>query len=286
MAMGSRILPIEVPVYVTAEQSRSYIVSNRGSLMFLTKLFDQYCTTLRDQIEDLYYRKRMLFLTKLGGKRKKPCTVVKELQLYTDKGFCPPKDTMIVVFLGGSVNEYRAHSLTFLSEITPICPVCEHICHFHGWYQRKVRDDEGVHVILVPRVKCVHCAKTHIILPDFLSPHKQYIQQVREDVVKGALEENMPAEKLPGVQAVSTSRRWIRKFRSMCSDLAGALTSIRMRLHPWTTRSLLNPIVPSLKGLFALCNGICEIFGNQIRYSTIFGFVNQILSSGNMQIWC
>lgn len=72
----------------------------------------------------------------------------------------------------------------------------------------------------------------------------------------------------------------------MCSDLAGALTSIRMRLHPWTTRSLLNPIVPSVKGLFALCNGICEIFGNQIRYSTIFGFVNQILSSGNMQIWC
>lgn len=254
--------------------------------MFLTKLFDQYCTTLRDQIEDLYYRKRMLFLTKSGGKRKKPCTVVKELQLYTDKGFCPPKDTMIVVFLGGSVNEYRAHSLTFLSEITPICPVCEHICHFHGWYQRKVRDDEGVHVILVPRVKCVHCDKTYIILPDFLSPHKQYIQQVREDVVKGALEENMPAEKLPGVQAVSTSRRWIKKFRSMCSDLAGALTSIRMRLHPWTTRSLLNPIVPSLKGLFALCNGICEIFGNQIRYSTIFGFVNQILSSGNMQIWC
>ena len=257
-----------------------------GGILFLTKLFDLYCTTLLDQIEDLCYRKRMLFLTKSGGKRKKPCTVVKELQLYTDKGFCPPKDTMIVVFLGGSVNEYRAHSLTFLSEITPICPVCEHICHFHGWYKRKVRDDEGVHVILVPRVKCVHCDKTHIILPDFLSPHKQYIQQVREDVVKGALEENMPAEKLPGVQAVSTSRRWIRKFRSMCSDLAGALTSIRMRLHPWTTRSLLNPIVPSVKGLFALCNGICEIFGNQIRYSTIFGFVNQILSSGNMQIWC
>ena len=90
------------------------------SLMFLTRLFDLYCTTLPDQIEDLYYRKRMLFLTRSGGKRKKPCTVVKELQLYTDKGFCPPKNTIIVVFLGGSVNEYRAHSLTFLSEMINI----------------------------------------------------------------------------------------------------------------------------------------------------------------------
>lgn len=254
--------------------------------MFLTRLFDQYYTTLRDQIKDLYHRKRIHLPDKIRRKKEEALHSGQRAATLHWQSFYPPKDTMIVVFLGGSVNEYRAHSLTFLSEITPICPVCEHICHFHGWYQRKVRDDEGVHVILVPRVKCVHCDKTHIILPDFLSPHKQYIQQVREDVVKGALEENMPAEKLPGVQAVSTSRRWIKKFRSMCSDLAGALTSIRMRLHPWTTRSLLNPIVPSLKGLFALCNGICEIFGNQIRYSTIFGFVNQILSSGNMQIWC
>jgi|LSQX01.1.fsa_nt_gb hypothetical protein len=230
--------------------------------------------------------KELIFLKKSGGKRKKPCTVVKELQLYTDKGFCPPKDTMIVVFLGSSVNEYRVHSLTFLSEITPICPVCEHYCHFHGWYRRKVRDDNGAQVIVVPRVKCVHCSKTHIILPDFLAPHKQYTQHAREAVVQGAMDENLPAEKIPGVQAVSTNRRWIRGFKSMCSDLAGALTSIRMRLDPWATGSLLNPMVPTVDGLLALCNDICEIFGHQIRYSTVFGFVNQILSSGSMQIWC
>lgn len=193
---------------------------------------------------------------------------------------------MIIVFLGSSVNEYKAHSLTFLSNITPICPVCEHYCHFHGWYKRKVRDDDGVQVISVPRVKCVQCNKTHIILPDFLAPHKQYIQQIREAVVQGAVEKNVPAEKLPGAQAVSTSRRWIRGFKSMSTSLAGALTSILMRLDPWTTHSLLNPRAPTFGGLLVLCKDICELLGNQIRYSTVLGFVNQLLSSGSMQTWC
>src|SRR5690554_4047966 len=112
---------------------------------------------------------------------------------------------MIVVFLGSSVNEYRALSLTFLEDITPLCPVCGSYCHFHGWYQRKVRDDDGAGHILVPRVKCVHCKKTHIILPDFLAPHKQYIQHVREATVQAGVEEKTPVEKIPGPQAVATS---------------------------------------------------------------------------------
>ena len=79
----------------------------------------------------------------------------------------------------------------------------------HGWYKRIVRDDEGAQYISVPRVKCVQCNKTHTILPDFLAPHKQYIQHIREATMQADVEEKTPVEKIPGLQATVTSRRWI-----------------------------------------------------------------------------
>lgn len=212
--------------------------------------------------------------------------MVKEQQLYTDKASNPKKDTMIVLFLGDSVNEYRAHSLTILSDITPICPVCEHYCHFHGWSKRIVRDDEGAQYISVPRVKCVQCNKTHTILPDFLAPHKQYIQHIREATMQAGVEEKTPVEKIPGPQSTVTSRRWIRGLKTMVAGLVGALTSVRARLCPRITDSMLCPIAPTVSGLLSLCKDICKILGIQIRYSTILGLVNQILSSDSMQIWC
>lgn len=256
------------------------------NLVFLTRLFDQYYTTLRDQIKDLYHRKRIHLPDKIRRKKEEALHSGQRAATLHWQSFYPPKDTMIVVFLGSSVNEYRALSLTFLEDITPLCPVCGSYCHFHGWYQRKVRDDDGAGHILVPRVKCVHCKKTHIILPDFLAPHKQYIQHVREATVQAGVEEKTPVEKIPGPQAVATSQRWIREFRSIASSLAGALISVRTRLCPQITDSLLSPIAPTVSGLLSLCKDICKILGIQIRYSTVLGLVNQILSSDSMQIWC
>ena len=228
----------------------------------------------------------MIFLRKNRRKKEEALRSGQRAATLHRQSFYPPKDTMIVIFLGGSVNEYKTHSLTFLSNVTPICPVCEHNCHFHGWYRRKIRDDESVQFISIPRVKRIHCNKTHIVLPDFLAPHKQYTQQVREATVLSNLEDNVSAESLPGNQAVSTSRRWIRGFKSKFRDLVGALTSVHMRLDPWNANLSLDQAHPAFSKLSALCNGICETLGKQMRYSTLFGFVNQTLSIGNMQIWC
>lgn len=54
------------------------------------------------------------------------------------------------------------------------CPICSG----NGWYFREVRIEDGIARNPVLRVKCCGCNKTHIVLPDFLSPHKQYTQQI------------------------------------------------------------------------------------------------------------
>jgi len=89
---------------------------------------------------------------------------------------------MIVVWLGDSVNEYRAKYLQILDRVTLRCPICSSECGSHGWYSRKVRLEEEATRIPVLRVRCRGCKKTHVVLPDFLAPHKQYTVSVKEGV--------------------------------------------------------------------------------------------------------
>ena len=87
-----------------------------------------------------------------------------------------------MVWLGDSVNEYRAKYLQILNQVTLRCPICSSDCRSHGWYSRKVRLEEEAIRIPVLRVRCRGCKKTHVVLPDFLAPHKQYTVGVKEGV--------------------------------------------------------------------------------------------------------
>lgn len=194
---------------------------------------------------------------------------------------------MIVVWLGDSVNEYRAHSLKIMARLTLICPICGEYCHYHGWYSRKVRTDDDVVYIKIARVRCKNCKKTHIVLPDFLSPHKHYTQQTREITLQACLEEDVPVEDATnGNRAVATTRRWLREFRAKFTELVGALMSIRVQLSSWNATTVYRKHSQSTSTLQVLCEQICRLLGNQICHSSILGLANQIISIGGLQIWC
>lgn len=46
--------------------------------------------------------------------------------------------------------------------------------HRHGYYCRNVITKYSILKIVVSRVKCPSCGKTHAILPSFLIPYHQY----------------------------------------------------------------------------------------------------------------
>ena len=137
----------------------------------------------------------------------------KELQFFT-KTSLPSltQHTMIVVWLGDSVNEYRAIYLQILDRGTLRCPICSSDCRSHGWNSRKVRLEEEATRIPVLRVRFRGCMKTHVVLPVFLAPHKQYSQQIREAALQACLEENVPVEQATqGSRAVVSTRRLLRE---------------------------------------------------------------------------
>ena len=45
----------------------------------------------------------------------------------------------------------------------------------HGYYDRKIIGDEGLITIVVLRVKCPKCNKTHAILPMFIVPYSRIL---------------------------------------------------------------------------------------------------------------
>ena len=139
--------------------------------------------------------------------------MVKELQFSTKKRLpYLTQHTMIVVWLGDSVNEYRAKYQQLLDQVTLRCPICISDCRSHGGYSRKVRLEDEASRIPVLRVWCRGCLKTHVVLPDFLAPHKQYTQQIREAALQACLEENGPFEQsTQGSRAVVTTRRGLRE---------------------------------------------------------------------------
>jgi hypothetical protein len=63
--------------------------------------------------------------------------------------------------------------------------------------------------------------------------------------MQAGVEEKTPVEKILGPQSTVTSRRWIRGLKTMVAGLVGALTSVRARLCPRITDSMLCPIAPT-----------------------------------------
>jgi len=82
---------------------------------------------------------------------------------------------MIILHIKG-VNEIsqeiydKAIKILDLSLLT--CPSCKHTgTTVHAYYDRRVRDDKESFRLIVLRVKCSFCEKTHALLPDLIVPY-------------------------------------------------------------------------------------------------------------------
>ena len=190
------------------------------------------------------------------------------------------RNTLIVTFLGASVNEYRANYLQFLGRLVLACPVCHTVCHWHGWYRRKAADGTGMHYIPILRVKCPSCHVTHAVLPDFIKPYGRYIQHVRQTVVPCLA--GVPVEKtVAHGQAVETSRRWLSKLKETLEPAAMALRSILAQFGWFPAQETRGS---PLCRLVRLHREIVAAIGD-VRRSCFFGGVNTILSLAGAGVW-
>ena len=137
------------------------------------------------------------------------------------------KHTMIVAYLGRSVNEYLHQFLRNINITLLLCPICQdHTLVMHGFYQRKLRLDENIESLPILRVFCVRCGKTHAILPDFIAPYRHFSATHIAEVVAKVLEGEQTVETASGSQETSTTQRWVQRFRQQFNEVSGMLQSI------------------------------------------------------------
>jgi len=150
----------------------------------------------------------------------------------------PHTDTMIIAYLGRNVNDYRERFLYYLASLVLICPICGGRTTFHDSYDRHVHIGDIVEWIILQRVKCNGCGRTHAVIPDFIKPYKHYSACDIEMSLRD-MEDGSPAEKVETASSVSTLKRWMVEFREKGRQAAGALRSLLYRLFEKTVNELI-----------------------------------------------
>lgn len=137
------------------------------------------------------------------------------------------KHTMIVAYLGRSVNEYLHKFLWKINITRLLCPLCQdHTLVMHGSYQRKLRFGEYSDWFPIVRAFCTRCGKTHAILPDFIAPYRHIAAQHIAEATAAIIEGKETAETAEGPQEASTTRRWVQRFEQDFNHISGMLQSI------------------------------------------------------------
>jgi len=181
---------------------------------------------------------------------------------------------MIIAYLGRSVKDYRENFLRYLASLDIRCPVCGGKAVFHDSYDRHVHIVETVEWIIVQRVICNGCGKTHAILPDFIKPRKHYstfdIEISLRDMEDGVTPENVETE-----ASISTLKRWKKEFKKKSHQAAGALRGLLYRLFEKTVNEFK---LAELK-IFEMLEKILEEFPEIESGNLVIGDTNIWLSN-------
>ena len=139
--------------------------------------------------------------------------------------------TMIITYLGNSVNEYMNDFLPKLNITKFSCPYCDnqHLVS-HDSYRRRLRCDEDIYWFDIARVLCNRCGKTHAILPDFIAPYRHFDAPHINKTIEMVIEGKATIDTASGSQESSTTKRWVQRFLGDWTDISGMLQSILIEL--------------------------------------------------------
>ncbi len=189
------------------------------------------------------------------------------------------KHTMIVAYLGHSVNEYLHKFLKKINITILLCPLCQdHTLVMHGYYQRKLRFGENNDCFPIVRALCTRCGKTHAILPDFIAPYRHIAAQHIAEVTAAIIEGKATAETAEGPQEASTAMRWVQRFGQDFNHISGMLQSILIE----TVKTYL-----PLSKLPTIWQDFCFILNSfpRTNHTSHIGQANLWLLISQTQIW-
>lgn len=144
---------------------------------------------------------------------------------------------MIIAYLGRNVKEYRKNFLRYLDRFKFLCPVCGSNTRLHDSYNRHVHIDEKIEWIIIQRVICAGCGKTHAVIPDFIKPYKHYCTADIEFTLRD-IEDGAATEQANTVASTSSVKRWVREFKNRGYQAVGALRALLHKVFDKTINEI------------------------------------------------
>ncbi len=104
------------------------------------------------------------------------------------------------------------------------CRTCKSLCHFHGSYTRKTPLCIGP--ILIQRVYCKSCKKSHALLPCYIVPYARVLAIIKQAVISQIAVNIQTIEEIAELFEVdpTTIARWWMIFRNKSNSLLAALS--------------------------------------------------------------
>ena len=194
----------------------------------------------------------------------------------------------IVIFLGKDVNEYNEISLkTIKNAINNKKLLCEYKLaplKIHLHYTREIK--YGANKLEKAKIKiyfliCKECERQHghAVLPDFLSPYKQYSADEIESVIIDSA--SQPVSEIDTEASESTIRRWIKHVGGRITRAVSVLKAVFMDVGRVIAEVRLTPghCYSELEQLLEMAPGTLKYGGNKL------GLANIWLSRHNRRVY-
>ncbi len=153
---------------------------------------------------------------------------------------------MIIFHFSGTIAVYvEAEASPDRTEAWPTCcPACGQSGHLIRWgvYLRWCYEDKHEYRLVIQRVRCKDCGRTHALLPDFLHPYRRYALSMLSKVVmlylfKGHTYGRIYALMPEQGPAYTTIRERMAAFaygagQLLLPSLAGNLTALGLEFEP------------------------------------------------------
>ena len=122
-------------------------------------------------------------------------------------------------------------------KLKALCPVCSSNTVLHDCYNSHVHIDNKVEWIVIQRVICVSCGKTHAVIPEFIKPYKHYSAADIEFALKD-IEDGTAIEQVETQASISTVKRWFGEFKKRGWQAVGALRALLSKLFDKTINEI------------------------------------------------
>jgi len=185
----------------------------------------------------------------------------------------------IVIFLGKDVNEYNEKSLEIIENALNnkilLCEYKSTPLKIHLHYARKIRfgaNKSKRAKIEIYFLICKECERQHghALLPDFLSPYKQYSADEIESVIIDSA--SQPVSEIDTEASESTIRRWIKQVGHRIIRAVSVLKAVFMEMGRIIAEVRLTPghCYSELEQLLEMAPGTPKYGGNKLGLANIW----------------